>query len=175
MTKNEWRSTRPGVDEFAPPYAAYVARVPDGDIVETLRNFGETSRFLRALPDSIGDHAYAEGKWSVKEVIGHMSDSERVFAYRALRFSRGDKIPLEGFDENEFVANSSFSQRTLADLISEFEHLRHSTVLMLDGISEAAMSNRGIANGLEISVRALAFILAGHERHHVEILRTRYL
>ena len=175
MTKNEWRSTRPGVDEFAPFYSGYVARVPDGDIVETLRNLEETSQFLRSLPDTLGDHRYAPGKWSVKEVIGHMSDAERVFSYRAMRFSRGDKLPVEGFDENAFVANSSFTQRTLADLISEFEHLRQATVLMLGGIGEPAMSSRGIANGVEISVRALAFILAGHERHHVEILRSRYL
>ena len=174
MNKNEWRSTRPGVDEFAPFYSGYVARVPDGDIVETLRN-DETLKFLRSIPDALGDHRYGPGKWSVKEVIGHMADGERVFAYRAMRFSRHDKTPAEGFDENAFVANSSFSKRTLADLISEFEHLRQSTILMLDGIDEAAMSSRGIANGLEISVRALAFILAGHERHHVEILRTRYL
>lgn len=175
MTTKEWRSTRPGVDEFAPFYSGYVARVPDGDIVETLRNHEETLKFLRSIPDTLGDHRYGPDKWSVKEVIGHMSDGERVFAYRAMRFSRHDRTPAEGFDENAFVANSAFSRRTLADLISEFEHLRQASVLMLDGIDEAAMSSRGIANGMEISVRALAFILAGHERHHVEILRTRYL
>lgn len=175
MTNYQWRAARPGVDEFAPFYAGYVAQVPDGDILETLRDSGATSQLLRSIPESAGDHRYAPGKWSVKEVIGHMSDAERVFCYRALRFSRGDELPVEGFDENAFVANASFPQRSLSGLISEFELLRKSTALMFEGIGESAMSNRGIANGVEISVRAIGFILAGHERHHVEILRTRYL
>ncbi len=171
-----WRATRPSLDEFAPFYAGYIERVPHNDIVATLESqIGETTALLRSLPESVGDHRYAPGKWSVREVIGHMADAERVFAYRALRFSRADETPVEGFDENSYVANSSFSRRSLNDLTGEFEHLRKASVHMFGSLDEAAMAKRGVANGLEITVRALAFILAGHETHHVEILRTRYL
>ncbi len=171
-----WRATKPSPEEFAPFYAGYVARVPDGDIVATLDSqIGETSTFLRSLPESVGDHRYAPGKWSIREVIGHMADVERVFAYRALRFSRADETPVEGFDENSYVASASFNRRSLDDLTGEFEHLRKASVHLLGNLDESAMTKRGVANGLEISVRALAFILAGHERHHIEILRSRYL
>jgi hypothetical protein len=171
-----WRATRPASDEFAPYYEKYVARVPEGDIVATLAShIGETGTFLRSLPESMGDHRYGPDKWSIREVIGHISDAERVFAYRALRFSRGDTTPVPGFDENQYVANASFGSRSLDDLISELEHVRHATVHLLRGLDERHMSMRGTANGLEVSVRALAFIAAGHEQHHMEILRTRYL
>ncbi len=171
-----WRATRPGPDEFAPFYAGYIARVPDSDIIATMDSqIGETSKFLRSLPESVGDHRYAPEKWSIREVIGHMADAERVFTYRALRFSRADETPVEGFDENSYVANASFNRRSLDDLTGEFEHLRKASVHLFGSLDESAMTKRGVANGVEISVRALAFILAGHERHHIEILRTRYL
>lgn len=171
-----WRSKRPEADEYAAFYSGYIARVPEVDIVETLRSqIGVTTAYLRSLPESMGDHSYAPGKWSIREVIGHMSDAERVFAYRALRFSRGDSTPVPGFDENAYVAGSSFGRRTLEDLISEFEHLRQATVALIGALDEETISLRGVANGTGVSVRALAFILAGHEAHHVEILRTRYL
>lgn len=171
-----WRATRPSPDEFAPFYAGYIARVPDNDIVATLESqISESCTFLRSLPESVGDHRYAPGKWSIRQVIGHMADAERVFAYRALRFSRADETPVEGFDENSYVANASFDRRSLDDLTGEFEHIRKASVHMFGSLDEAAMAKRGVANGLEISVRALAFILAGHETHHVEILRARYL
>lgn len=171
-----WRAIRPASDEFAPYYEKYVARVPEGDIVATLASqISETGTFLRSLPESMGDHRYAPDKWNIREVIGHISDAERVFAYRALRFSRGDTTPVPGFDENQYVANASFGSRSLDDLLSELEHVRHATVHLLRGLDERRMSMRGTANGLEVSVRALAFIAAGHELHHMEILRTRYL
>lgn len=171
-----WRATRPAPDEFASFYAGYVSKAPDGDIVESLAaQIPETTTFLRSLPESAADHRYAPGKWSVREVIGHMSDAERVFAYRALRFSRGDRTPVPGFDEKHFVENAQFGKRSVDELARELEHLRHSTVYLFGGMDEEAMSRRGIANELEISVRALAFVILGHERHHLEVLRTRYL
>ncbi len=174
--KTSWRATKPNRDEFAPFYAGYIGRVPDGDIVTTLDNqIRDTGAFLRSLPESVGDHRYAPGKWSIREVIGHLADGERVFAYRALRFSRGDATPLPGFDQDSYVANALFDSRTLDDLIQEFEHLRKASVHMFGNLDEAAMTKRGAANGVEVSVRALAFILAGHESHHLEILRSRYL
>jgi hypothetical protein len=176
MMTTTWRAARPDSDEFASFYAGYISKVPDGDIVETLASqITGTAAFLRSLPESQGDHRYGPGKWSIREVIGHMTDAERVFAYRAMRFSRGDETPVPGFDENFYVANSTFGARSIGDLASEFEHVRHATVHMLRGLDEAAMTRRGTANGNAVSVRALAFILAGHERHHLEILRTRYL
>lgn len=170
------RSIRPGPDEYPPYFTEYISRVPDGDVIDTLaRQISETVALLRGLPESMGDRRYAPGKWSILEVVGHMADAERVFTYRALRFSRRDPTPVEGFDENDYVRNAPFSRMTLADLTSEFEHLRRSSIYMFNGLDEEAMARRGIANGLEVSVRALAFIAAGHENHHIDILRTRYL
>ncbi len=173
---HSFRSVRPEPHEYPPAMAGYVAEAPDGDIVHTLsRQTAETLTLLRSIPESRGDHRYAPGKWSIREVIGHMTDAERVWSYRALRFSRADPHPIEGFDENEFVTNAPFSRIPLADLINEFEHVRRANIYLFNNMDEEALSRRGIANGFEISVRALAFTSAGHEAHHVEILRSRYL
>ena len=172
----EWRRKRPQTGEADPYYFRYIDRVPDADIVDTLSaQIAETVALLRSLPESKGSHRYAPEKWTIREVIGHIADCERVFAYRALRFSRGDQTPVPGFDENDYVANGSFNDRTMDDLITEFEYVRRSSIGLLNGLSEEMMSRRGVANEKEISVRALAFILAGHETHHVELLKTRYL
>jgi uncharacterized damage-inducible protein DinB len=170
------RSTRPGPDEFAPYYGRYVTKVADGDLVATLKSqIGETLALLRAIPESRGGHRYADAKWSIRECIGHMSDTERVFAYRAMRFSRNDATALPGFDENAFVANASFDQRSLASLIAEFEAVRNATVALVDGLSPDEFQRRGTASDNPVSVRALAWIIAGHEIHHREILKDRYL
>lgn len=171
-----FRSIRPGADEV-PPYAAgYVARVPDGDIVDTLsRQISETMTLLRSIPESMRDHRYAPEKWTIREVVGHMADAERVFAYRAFRFSRADTTPVEGFDENTYVAKAPFTRASLADLTNELEHLRRASIHLFANLDAEAIERRGIANGLEVSVRALAFIIAGHENHHLNTLRTRYL
>ena len=171
-----WRGTRPGEGEFNPYYSKYIDRVPEGDIVETLtRQIAGTAELLRSLPADKHDHRYAAGKWSIKEVIGHIIDGERVFSYRALRFARGDETPLPGFDENEYAANANSAARTLEDLTSELEHLRLSTVRLFGGLDETGFTRRGVANNDPISVRALAFIIAGHETHHLDLIRTRYL
>ena len=170
------RSTRPRADEHAPYYAAYVARVPDGDVVESLERQGqETLAMLRALPEGSGAHRYAEGKWTVREVLGHMCDTERVFAYRLMRFARNDETDLPGFDENLFVANGSFEQRTLGSLCDEFAAVRAATLHLLRSLTAAEWERGGTANRARATVRAIAWITAGHERHHVAILRERYL
>lgn len=171
-----FRTIRPGTDEV-PPYAAeYVARVPDGDIVDILsRQIAETVALLESIPEANADYRYGPEKWSIKEVVGHMSDAERVFAYRALRFSRADTTPVEGFDENTYVVHGPFTRTTLASLTNELEHIRRSTLHLFANLDSEAMDRRGTANGLEVSVRGLAFIIAGHENHHLNILRTRYL
>lgn len=170
------RHSRPADDEYAPYYGRYITRVEDGDIVATLgRQIGQTLSELRAVPEARGGHRYAEGKWSIRECIGHMADTERVFAYRAMRFARNDATALAGFDENTFVANARFDERTLASLLDEFEAVRRATIALFGALTPDEMLRRGRASDNPVSVRALAWITAGHEVHHREILRTRYL
>lgn len=167
---------RPSGAEHSPYFGRYVSLVPDGWIVDTLRRqIGETLAFLSPLPDERARHRYAPGKWSVKEVVGHVADSERVFAYRALRFARGDATELPGFDEKQYTANAPFDQRPLADVLREFEAVRGATVALFQGLPDPAWDRSGVANGDPVTVRALAWIIAGHERHHRAVLAERYL
>ena len=168
--------TRPNSTEHAPYFEKYISLVPEGDIVLTLRHQIEsTLSLIRGLGEVQGEVRYAPGKWSVKEVIGHLIDTERIFAYRAMRFARNDATPLPGFDENSFVANAGFGSRSLADLAEEFEHTRKSNVYLFKHLDGDSLLRRGAANDNEISVRAIAYVIAGHELHHVGILRSRYL
>jgi uncharacterized damage-inducible protein DinB len=167
---------RPQNNEYPPYYAGYIAQVPDGDLVDALRSqIGETLSLVRAIPEERASHRYAPGKWSIKEVVGHMSDVERIMGYRMLRIARGDTTPLAGFDENAYVPIANFEARSLASLAGEFEQVRRATVAFVEHLDADAAGRRGTANNLEISARALAYIIAGHERHHVRILRERYL
>ena len=167
---------RPEKNEYAPYYDKYVSLVPDGEVVETLeRQIEDTLALLRGVGEERAGHRYAPGKWSIKEVVGHLIDTERIFAYRALAIARGEQKPLPGMDQNEYMAGANFDARTLADLLDEFERVRRSNVLMLRGLSDEAWSRRGVASDNEVTVRAIAYIIAGHEAHHVQILRTRYL
>lgn len=170
------RYARPEASEYAPFFAAYVALVPDGDLLARLESqLEETTGTLAELPESQGDFAYAPGKWTLKEVVGHLTDAERVFAYRALRFARGDPSPLASFDENLWTPNSGARGRSLADLLEELRAVRAATVALFRHLPPEAVERRGTASGKEVSVRALAWIIAGHERHHLRILRERYL
>ena len=174
-TPTESRSTRPAPDEFAPYYARYIEKVPDGDVVRTLREQRDgTAAFLRGIPDAKAGHRYAPDKWSIREVVGHLGDAERVFAYRALRFGRGDATPLPGFDENEFMKRARLDDRSYASLVDEFEAVRRATVALFDGFFPDEWTRHGAASGKDVSVRALAWIVAGHELHHVDVLKTRY-
>lgn len=167
--------TRPEKSEY-PVYAeGYVSLVPDGDIVGILRSqLDETLALIKSIPEARGDYRYAEGKWSIKEVIGHVIDGERIFTYRALRFARGDSTPLSGFEQDDYVPNGSFNKRSLSDLADEYEHVRRATISLFASLDPEAWNRRGTSNNNESSVKGLAFIIAGHERHHLEILRTRY-
>ena len=168
--------SRPDKSEYPVYCEGYIARVPAGEIVEILGGqLDDSLALFRNIPEARGGYRYAEGKWSVKEVLGHIIDSERIFAYRALRFSRGDATSLAGFEQDDYVRGGAFDRRSLKDLIDEFEHVRRATISLFSGLDGEAWSRRGSANKNEMSVRALAFVVAGHERHHVEILRTRYL
>ena len=167
---------RPAADEHSPYYSRYIDRVPDGDILDYLqRQMEDTASFLRAIPASLHEHRYGEGKWSIKEVIGHLADTERIFAYRALRFARADQTELPGFDENAYVPAANFDARELSSLVNEWVHVRQASLALLRGLDGDAPLRRGPANGQEISVRALAWIMGGHVDHHAAILRERYL
>lgn len=169
------RATRPDATEYAPYYAGYVAAVPDGDIVAELRDSGrEIVEVLAAVPASRGGHRYAPEKWTVREVVGHVIDAERIFACRALRLARADATPLPGFDENDYVRAAESDARTIPDLVEEFRVVRESTVRLFASLPEVAWTRRGVVNGREVSVRALAYIAAGHARHHLAVLRERY-
>jgi hypothetical protein len=167
--------SRPASDEYLAYYDRYITLVPDGNLVDILaEQQRETLRMLRKVDDERGLFAYAPDKWTVKEVIGHLSDAERVFSYRALRFARADGQPVAGFDENAYVPAGRFNERPIASLVDEFESIRAATVHLFRYLTEEEMARRGIANNNPISVRALGFVIAGHERHHAKLLRERY-
>jgi uncharacterized damage-inducible protein DinB len=167
---------RPQTGEYAEYYGKYIALVTSTDIIGALegQRLG-TSQLLGARSEREGNFRYAPDKWSVKEVIGHLADSERIFAYRALRIARGDQTPLSGFEQDDYVKHGGFSERPLADLAEEFAEVRGATIALLNGLDEAAWQRRGVANQNEITVRALAYIIAGHELHHRRILEEKYL
>src|SRR5215213_2506495 len=167
---------RPEPNEYASYYEKYISLVPDADLIQTLERQGaETLALLRALPEERGGHRYEPGKWSIKQLVGHISDGERLFSYRALSIARGDRAPLPGMEQEEWMANVDFDARTLADLLDEFEAVCAATLHLLRHLSPEAWARRGTASDNEVTVRALAYIIAGHEAHHVGVLRERYL
>jgi len=166
---------RPDAGEFAPYYGTYVGAVPDGDITRTLAQQGEAFLArLKHLSEEQAAFAYAPGKWTVKEVVCHITDAERIFAYRALRIARGDATPLASFDENAYAASCGAKDRPLETLLGEFAAVRAATLALLRALPEAAWTRRGTASGKEISVRGLAWIITGHAMHHASVLRERY-
>jgi DinB superfamily len=175
-TVAEARATKPAKSEYLPYYEKYIALVPDGDVVATLAaQMDDTLAMLRSLPASVATYRYAPDKWSVNQLVGHIIDSERNFAFRALRFARNDPAPVPGFEQDDYVRNATFDAYPLAELASELESVRQSTVFLFRHLEESAWTRRGIANNAEVSVRALAYIIAGHELHHRAILGARYL
>jgi len=176
MSTPKAQLSKPGSDEYAPYYEQYIALLPATDVITTLATQMATTRaLLDSIDEAKAGHRYAADKWSIKELVGHLIDGERVFAYRAMRFARNDQTSLNGFEQDDYVANGEFDSRLLADLAAEFEHLRRSTILFFQGLSDEAWTRRGTANDTPVSVRAIAHIIAGHEVHHIGILKTRYL
>lgn len=167
---------KPEPSEYDAYYHKYISLVPETDIREA---FAAQPAELRAahedIPEEKGGYAYAEGKWTIKEVLSHLIDGERIFAYRMLRISRGDETPIEGFEQNGYIENSNANNRKFADLLDEFDFNRRANVLMLNNMNETALARMGTASELPISVRALANISIGHVRHHLAILNERYL
>jgi hypothetical protein len=167
--------TRPESTEYAPDYAHYVARVPDGDL---LTFCSEQMKRYRAAIGRTSEQAAAqsrrEGEWTIKDVLGHLCDAERVLAYRALRFSRGDTKELSGWEQDDYVREGGANSRTLDDLLNEFEYLRKANIAMYRSMKDEATSRAGVANGNRVSVRALAYITAGHAEHHLNLLKERF-
>ena len=167
---------RPSPDEYAPYYHKYVSLVPAGDVLVTLAGQGtEAADLWAGLDEARAGRRYAPGKWSVKEVVGHLLDTERVFALRALWFARGGAGPLPSMEQDDWVAAGRFDARRLDDLAGEHAVLRRATLLQFGSLDESALERRGVASGHEITVRAFPWLIAGHERHHLAIIRERYL
>jgi hypothetical protein len=165
---------RPEPDEYAPYYGKYMALVPEEKILPVMKStLAETLALLRDVSDHDANVVHPPYTWSIKQVVGHLTDSERVFGYRALRFARGDTTPLPGFDENLYARTGVFDGHPLHVLTAEFDLVRHSHIALFGSLARDDWTRRGIANGNEISVRALAFIIVGHQRHHHAIVRGR--
>ena len=167
---------RPLATEYDDYYAGYIGRVPEGSIIETLTIQREAHHaFLREVPESVADHAYLPGKWTVRELLGHVIDAERVFGFRALHFARGADGEIPGMDQDQFAAAAPYGRRSLSSIVDEFYLLRGANLAQFRAFDEAIMSRRGIASGVRFTVRALLYIMAGHESHHIHVLRERYL
>lgn len=167
---------RPQQSEYLPYYEKYVSMVPDGPIINTLGNqIAETLELLAGIPESQAGFRYGTDKWSIKELVGHVIDSERIFAYRALRFARDDKNALPGYEQDDYVRSAEYDSWPLKEIASELKSVRDSTIFLLKHLKTDAWTRTGVANDAQVSVRALAYIIAGHELHHREVLQTRYL
>jgi hypothetical protein len=169
-------AVRPDAAEVPSGYAGYVGKIRPGEDLMTVleAQLDEVRAAFGTLPESRGGYRYAPGKWSIKEVLGHLSDVERIFCYRALRFGRGDATAVPGFDEDAYAPAMQADRRTLADLLGEWVDVRRATLSFLRGLPPESWPRRGIANGKEVSVRALAYAIPGHVRHHLEVLADRY-
>ena len=167
---------RPAAHEYDPYYSVYIERVEGRHLTDILhRQSEEISRLLTGMSDERARYRYAAGKWSIKEVVGHLIDCERVFAFRALSIARGEQQRLPGFEQDAYVTVAGFDDRALDDLLAEYRTVRRATLALFDSFDPAAWMRSGIANDGSISVRALAYIVAGHEAHHLAVLRERYL
>ncbi|MDQ7949731.1 MAG: DinB family protein [Pedobacter sp.] len=165
---------RPQIQEYPEWANTYISKV-EGNAMQILtEQLDDFTSFMASL-EAKADYAYAPGKWTIKEMMGHLIDSERIFAYRLLCFARGEKTPLPGFEEDDYVANAHFSDRTLDSFIEEFKLMRKSHLFLLQSLNEQELAKMGNANGKEMSVRALVYIMAGHIIHHTAVIKERYL
>ena len=169
--------TFPDANEYAPFYSTYISKVSDQfPIEEILRKQAEKyTNLLNQVPESKHEFRYAPGKWSLKEVLGHINDTERIMSYRALRVGRGDQTPLPGFDQDSYIPGTDFNQLSLNDLKNEFQVIRQSTLILLQHMPDEALIHFGTASGYPVTTRALFYIIAGHLNHHQGILEERYI
>jgi hypothetical protein len=175
MSSPKFALVRPEPTEYATYFEKYVSKVPGGDILAQLElQRLQTAQLFAASSERDGNFRYAPDKWTIKEIVGHLSDSERIFSYRALRIARGDETPLPGFEQDDYIKNGNFGEQSLADLVAEYGLVRASTLALFQSFNDEAWRRRGTASEKPITVRALAFVIAGHELHHREILKERY-
>ncbi|MEN2402445.1 DinB family protein [Flavobacterium sp. MC2016-06] len=163
-------------DECSGGFVTYLKEAGDVNLIEELEiSLHDFIKFVQNIPMDKFDYRYAEGKWAIKEIIQHVIDTERIFAYRALRFSRNDQTALPGFEENDYVANTDANKRSIQELLTEFSAVRHSNLLFYKSLSEEQLKRIGTASNNKISVRALGFVLIGHQKHHQNVFQERYL
>jgi len=168
--------TRPDLSSVPQFYKRYVEHVKDMDVLDAMRESIKTTlEIVRKLPESKGEFRYEPGKWSIKELLCHMMDAERIFAYRALRFSRNDKTPLPGFEENDYAPQANAHSRSLAEIANEMERLRQVNIDLFKSFTPEMLQRIGTASNAEVSVLHVGYIIAGHERHHQQVLKERYL
>jgi hypothetical protein len=166
--------SRPETTEYAEFYKNYIALVPEGPILDFLaKQPGDYRRLLAGVSDAEAIAPTAPGKWSIKQVLGHISDTERIISYRALRFARGDQTELPGFEQDDFVREAGSNSRSVQDLLAEFENIRKATIALFSSLPPGVDTRAGLANGNHLSVRALAYVAAGHAQHHYEMLKAR--
>jgi DinB superfamily len=169
-------SIRPDANEHVPYYTKYISLVPNGNILTILeKQMQETSSFLKTISEEQSFKRYVPNKWNIKEVVGHMIDCERIGIYRALRFARNDKTVLPSFESDDYITYGEFDKRDWQNLIHEFETVRAATISLFESLEETAWTRQGVANKDAVSVRALAYISAGHELHHVKLIKELYL
>lgn len=166
---------RPQANEYPVFYKGYIDTVNEDVLAELEHQIESFQALLKEIPEEKASFAYAEGKWTIIELLGHILDTERIMAYRTLRIARNDATPLAGFEENDYVANAHFEDRSLISMSEEFEHLRKSNLFLIKSLNETELARVGISNEKAISVKALVFIIAGHLNHHMRILKERYL
>src|SRR5579863_3821653 len=167
--------SRPAPGDYAPYAEQYVVLVSGDDILGALGNqLKQTTTLFSGRSERDGNFRYAPGKWTVKEVVGHVADTERIFAYRAMRFARGDQTPLSAFEQDDYVRGARFTERRLADVVEEYADVRRANLDLFRSLDEEAWRRRGVANNSPVTVLALAYIIAGHELHHRKIIEERY-
>ncbi|MFF2449500.1 DinB family protein [Neobacillus sp. NPDC058068] len=167
---------RPLENEYPNYYVPYVKLVPEGDLLSILKeNLVDTAALLESLSEEDSHFRYASGKWSIKEVLGHMADTERIMSYRLLRIGRGDQTPLAGFNENDYIDGSQFDQLPIKNILEDFAATRNATITLIQNMPDEAWAKRGIANETDITSQAIAYIIAGHAIHHLKIIHERYL
>jgi uncharacterized damage-inducible protein DinB len=175
MSLSDWENEHPQPDEYGKFYEGYIALIDAQNIIQTLIKQGQqTYAVIQKLTSDEASRRYEAGKWSVKEVIGHLVDTERIMAYRALCISRGEQTSLPGYDQDEYVEQADFDSRSLQNLSAEYDALRNANISMFSSFNEKQISQTGTANNMTVSVRALAYIIAGHEKHHLNILEEKY-